>query len=164
LTTFSSRNVSEAVVPVGRAEIWSIVSDPRSLSELTPLVRRIDDHGDVWVWHLAGISALGVSVEPTFTELMVFDELRSIRFDHRPPDGRSERAGAHGTYELDDVDVGTHLFIDLTLCVELPLPKLSRRAVESVMASTMQRTGDRFARNLFRRLGLDPAAAGPVGG
>ena len=149
-------------MPVGVAEIWSLVSDPGSLTELTPLVRRIDADGDVWVWHLAGISALGVSVEPTFTELMTFEELRSIRFEHRPPDGRSERSGAHGTYELDGVDdERTRLFVDLTLCVELPLPRISRRAVEAVMASTMQRTGDRFARNLYRRLGLDPAGAGP---
>ncbi len=74
--------------------------------------------------------------------------------------GALERAGAHGTYELTPrADDTTHLVIDITLCVELPLPKLSRRAVTKVMSATMQRTGDRFAHNLYRRLGLDPDIA-----
>jgi hypothetical protein len=41
--------------------------------------------------------------------------------------------------------------------VDLPLPKLSRRAVERVMAESMQRAGDRFAENLYRHLDIDPA-------
>ena len=91
---------------------------------------------------------------------MDFVEARSITFEHRPPDGRSERAGAHGRYELHDLgEERTRLSIDITLCVELPLPRLSRRAVEKVMAATMQRTGDRFAVNLYRRLGVDPSMA-----
>ncbi len=157
LTTFSSRNVSEAVVPAAVSDIWAVVSDPGALADLTPLVQRIDADGDTWVWHLSGISALGVTVAPSFTEHMTFETERAIRFQHRPPDGHSERAGAHGTYELEEVaDDVTRLAIDLTLCVELPLPKLTRRAVTKVMATTMQRTGDRFASNLYRRLGLDP--------
>jgi carbon monoxide dehydrogenase subunit G len=160
LTTFSSRNVSEAVVPVAPPTIWRVLADADELTALTPLVRRIDVAGDAWVWHLRGISALGVTVEPSFTEQMTFDEGRSITFEHRPPDGISERAGASGRYELHDLGGGrTRLFIDISLCVELPLPRLSRRAVEKVMATTMQRTGDRFALNLYRRLGVDPRAA-----
>ena len=160
MTTFSSRNVSEALVPVGIADIWTAVSDPEVLAELTPLVRRIDADGDTWIWHLSGISALGVSVRPTFTEHMTFDHERAIRFRHVPPDGRSERAGARGTYELEAVaSDATQLAIDITLCVELPLPMVSRRAVTRVMSVTMKRTGDRFAENLYRHLGLDPDGA-----
>jgi carbon monoxide dehydrogenase subunit G len=160
LATFSARNVSEAVVPVAPAAIWRLLADARELTALTPLVRRIDVAGETWVWHLAGIAALGVSVEPSFTESMIFDEARSITFEHRPPDGVSERAGARGRYELHDLGDGrTRLFIDITLCVELPLPRASRRAVERVMATTMQRTGDRFGVNLYRRLGVDARAA-----
>ena len=157
MATFSSRNVSDAVVPVAPPVIWPVLADATELTALTPLVRAIDADGDTWVWHLRGIAALGVSVEPSFTEHMAFDEARSITFEHRPPPGDVERAGAQGRYELHDLGDGrTRLFIDITLCVELPLPRLSRRAVEKVMAATMQRTGDRFAVNLYRRLGLDP--------
>lgn len=160
MATFSSRNVSEAFVPVAPAAMWRLLADAAELTALTPLVRRIDVAGSTWVWHLRGITALGVSVEPSFTEQMEFDEARSIMFEHRPPDGVSERAGAHGRYELHDLGDGRcRLFIDITLCVELPLPRLSRRAVEKVMAATMQRTGDRFAVNLYRRLGVDASAA-----
>ena len=82
------------------------------------------------------------------------------RFEHRPPAGSTERAGADGRYELDDRGDGrTRLFVDISLCVDLPLPRLSRRAVEKVMATTMQRTGDRFGLNLYRRLGIDPSTA-----
>lgn len=165
LTTFSSRNRSVAVVPAPRREIWAVVSDADALAELTPIVRSIDVDGDgaTWTWHLRGINALGVSVAPTFTESMLFDEPSSLRFEHRPPNGRNERAGAHGTYLLDAVDDGhTRLSIDLTLCVELPLPRLSRRVVEATMAATMQRAGDRFATNLYERLGLDARAVAAV--
>ncbi|CAN5834025.1 hypothetical protein BH18ACT2_BH18ACT2_15600 [soil metagenome] len=159
LATFSSRNVSEAIVAAPRATIWALLEDADELAELTPLIRRIDVDGDMWQWHLRGISALGASIEPTFTEHMTFEPEHEIRFDHRPPDGRSERAGANGIYRLKALDDDrTHLFIDITLCVELPLPRLARRAVEGVMATTMRRTGDRFAANLYRRLGIDTAA------
>src|SRR3954452_15425139 len=158
LATFSSRNRSIAVVPAPRQQIWAIVADADALAELTPLVRAIDADGSTWTWPLRGIKALGVSVTPTFTELMIFDEPSSLRFEHRPPDGRSERAGAQGIYTLESIDAEhPRLSIDLTLCVELPLPRLSRRVVEATMAATMQRTGDRFAANLYARLGLDPA-------
>lgn len=160
MATFSSRNVSEAVVPVAPPIIWRVLADAQELTALTPLVRRIDVAGDTWVWHLRGIAALGVTVEPSFTEQMAFEEARSITFEHRPPNGVSERAGASGRYELHDLGAGrTRLFIDITLCVELPLPRMSRRAVEKVMATTMQRTGDRFAVNLYRRLGVDAREA-----
>jgi len=166
MSTFSSRNVSSADVPASGADIWRVLTDAPLLARLTPLVKRIDADGSTWVWHLAGISALGVTVAPTFTEQMTFTEPSEIVFAHRPPDGRSERAGANGVYRLTELDAGrTRLGIDITLCVELPLPRLSRRVVEGVMAASMQRTGDRFAINLYDHLGIDPAAVdvAPVG-
>lgn len=159
MSTFSSRNQSVAIVPAKREKIWALLSDAGSLASLTPLVRGITAHGDEWSWNLASISALGVTVAPTFTEHMTFVEGERIEFRHDPP-GKNERAGANGTYKLSDAPGGaTKLAIDITICVELPLPRLSRRAVEGVMASTMARTGDRFARNLYQKLGLDPADA-----
>lgn len=125
-------------------------------SVLTAKGRWSDAEGDVWIWHLLGVGALGVSVAPTFTERMTFREPSSIHYEHHLPDGRTERAGANGVYELEErADGCTRLSIDITLCVELPLPRLSRRAVERVMATTMRRTGDRFAVNLYRHLGND---------
>ncbi|CAN5885614.1 hypothetical protein BH23ACT2_BH23ACT2_27090 [soil metagenome] len=158
MATFSSRNCSTAVVPATRRQIWAILSDPDALARLTPLVRSIEADGDRWLWHLSGVSALGVSVAPCFTERMLFTEQKRIEFHHDPPDGVEERAGAEGTYLLEDADEGrTRLAIDITIEVDLPLPRAAKRAVEKVMASTMTRTGDRFARNLYAQLGLDPA-------
>lgn len=154
MATFSSRNRSTAVVPAPRQAIWDVLSDPAELSRLTPLVQDIRAEGDLWRWQLAGIRALGVCVAPTFPEHMEFDEPSHIGFDH---DGAT---GAKGTYELRDApDGATELAIDITISADLPLPKVAKRAVEKVMASSMARTGDRFARNLYRRLGLDPADA-----
>lgn len=160
MTTFSSRNRSTAEVPASRDAIWSVLSDPDALARLTPLVRGITADDDLWCWQLNGISALGVSVAPAFTERMTFTDGTCIAFRPDPPFGERQRAGATGTYELSDGDEGTtHLAIDITIDVDLPLPKLSAKAVERVMASTMARTGDRFARNLYGELGLDPATA-----
>lgn len=161
MTSFSTRNVSNGDVPVPRSAVWEVLTDPRCLTEMTPLLDRITVDGDRWCWQLSGIHALGVEVAPSFTEQMTFDEPSRITFRHAPPAGHTERAGADGVYELTEVGPDrTHLSIDLTLHVDLPLPALSRRAVERVMASSMARTGDVFAERLYRHLGVDPATIG----
>ncbi len=157
MASFTARNISASTVPVSADLIWKQISDPASLTALTPLVRSIIVEGDLWRWQLTGIEALGVSVAPTFTERMEFIEPRLIRFDHETAHGERERAGADGTYELTQRGDETELKVDIALTVELPLPRLSAGAVERVMRASMQRTGKRFAVNLYHRLGLDPA-------
>lgn len=160
MTAFSSRNQSTADVPASQEAIWAVLSDPDALARLTPLVRAITADGDLWCWQLSGISALGLSVEPAFTERMTFTDGTCIRFRPDPSFGDGQRAGATGTYELSErADGLTNLAIDITIEVDLPLPKLSANAVQRVMATTMARTGDRFARNLYEQLGLDPSTA-----
>jgi len=155
MACFASRNVSRAIVPAPRSDIWALVSDPDSLARLTPLVAGIAAKGDVWQWRMTSLSILGAHIEPSFTEHMSFDDGHRITFEHRPTNGQSERGGADGVYLLDDAPNGTtELTVDITLHVELPLPAISRRAVERVMASMMARAGERFAAKLYDRLGL----------
>lgn len=157
MTQFRSRNRSIATVPVEPERIWEVLTDPSLLAELTPLLDRIDAHGDTWTWTLAGISGLGLEVAPTFTERMTFVPISRIDYRHEPPPGSSERAGVDGTYQITKVAGGaSKLAIDLSLCVDLPIPWLGRRAVEKIMATTMGRTGDGFAQNLYRHLDIDP--------
>lgn len=157
MTRFECRHVSEADVPAPRPQIWDVLSDPDLLARFTPLIERISTDGDLWCWQLSGISALGVSVKPSFSERMAFATGERIDFRHDPPTGSEEKAGANGVYTLADLaDAGTRLFIDITIWVDLPLPRLSRRAVERVMAESMARTGDRFAQNLYDHLDIDP--------
>lgn len=138
-------------------EIWAVLTDSELLARLTPLVDRIEPNGDRWAWTLAGISGLGLEVAPTFTERMTFVPISRIDFRHEPPPGSNERAGVNGTYQITKVgDSASKLRIDLSLCVELPLPSFSRRAVERIMDATMRRTGEAFARNLYRHLKIDP--------
>lgn len=158
MTTFTNRDVSTAVVPAPRDDIWTIVSDPHALAELTPLIDSIEPDGDLWTWQLKGISALGVSVAPSFTERMRLTAPEMIEYVHEPPADTNELAGAHGTYRLTEITPSsTRLEIDITLCADLPLPKFSRRAVERIMATTMRRTGDAFAERLYDRLGIGGA-------
>lgn len=98
-----------------------------------------------------------MKVEAAFTERMEFIDQRQIIFAHEPPDGAHERAAVAGIYDLvpDGTDA-TELKVDLTLSVDLPLPRLSRIAVERIMHTTMRATGQRFASNLYVRLDLDP--------
>lgn len=145
-------------MPADPAAIWKVLSSPDRLAQLTPLIKAITAKGPIWCWQLNGISALGVTVAPSFTERMTFTEGERIEFRHDPPTGADERAGAEGVYRLSDGGEGlTHLAVDITIEVELPLPAVSRRAVQRVMATSMERTGDRFAQNLYRHLGIDPA-------
>ena len=162
MTRFQNRNVSTGDLPVSPETIWGVLTDPHLLAELTPLIKAITADGDRWCWQLSGISALGVSVAPSFTERMVFTPHERIEFHHEPPPGADERAGVQGEYTIAPLpDGGVRLCVDLTMWVDLPLPRLSRRAVERIMAESMQRTGDRFAANLYAPLGIDPATVEP---
>jgi carbon monoxide dehydrogenase subunit G len=155
MNRFSATTTSEAVVAAERADIWAVLTDPVLLPKLTPLLNSIDTDGDLWVWHMVKISALGVTISPKFTEHMHFDDKTRIDYEHEAPAGVTERTGADGWYVLEDVDGGTKLSISLTLHVELPLPKAAGPAVKKVMNSTMARTGDKFSANLLKHLGID---------
>lgn len=160
MTWFSARTISASTVPVSSDQIWDVLTDPTTLAELTPLVRSIEASGSQWLWTLKGIEALGTKIEAAFTETMTFTDQRQIIFAHDPPPGKREHAAVDGTYNLTDAGPdATDLEIDLKLSVDLPLPRLSRFAVEKVIQSTMRLTGEHFATNLYERLGLDPATA-----
>lgn len=154
MNTFSATNDSEAVVAADQQAIWEALTDPVVLPKLTPLLRHIETDGDLWRWELTRIPVLGASISPNFTEKMTFDAPHHISYTHAPPQGRHERAGAEGWYELSTVEGGTRLRISLTLTVELPLARVARPAVERIMGTAMSRTGDRFAVNLLRHLGI----------
>lgn len=157
VSRFSATNVSQAVVAAPRAAIWAALTDPVLLPQLTPLLRRIETDGDLWRWHLAGLTVLGVGISPVFTERMTFTEGRRIEYTHAPPAGTNERTGAEGWYDLTDTETGTLLEISLTLHVDMPISGLARPAVTVVMQQTMQQMGDRFSANLLRHLGLTTA-------
>ena len=152
MTCFESTVESGADITATRAEVWKALTDPVLLPKLTPLLSKIDVDGNTWRWHMMRIAALGVSVVPVFTETMTFEDQKRIEYVHTPADGKRERAGAEGVYELSDVEGGTHLQISLTLRVDLPLPKASARPVQRVMRRTMDRTGEKFSANLLRHL------------
>ena len=154
MSRFSATTESEAVVAADRSAIWAVLTDPVLLPKLTPLLRRIETDGDLWRWHLVGLSVLGIGISPVFTERMVFDAEKRIDYTHEPPAGAGERTGAEGSYVLADVEGGTHLAISLTLDVDLPLPRLASPAVTTVMQETMQRMGERFSANLLQHLGV----------
>lgn len=153
MTCFEGKVESSADISAPRSQVWKALTDPVLLPKLTPLLSSIDVDGDMWRWHMMKIAALGVSVIPVFTEKMTFDDRTRIEYAHTPPDGKRERAGAEGIYELSDIDGGTHLTISLTLRVDLPLPKAAARAVQRVIRGTMERTGDKFSANLLEHLG-----------
>ncbi len=149
-----------STVPASRDQIWRILTDPSTLADLTPLVRSIEATGPQWRWKLNGIDGLGLSVEAVFTERMEFTEKQQIVFSHDPPEDDRERAAVEGVYELTWAgETATDLQVDLELLVDLPLPRLSRHAVEPLILSTMRLTGQRFATNLYEHLGLDPSTA-----
>jgi carbon monoxide dehydrogenase subunit G len=152
MNRFSATTASQAVVAADRDVIWDVLVNPDLLVQLTPLLRAIETDGDLWRWSMVKISALGLSIDPTFTERMRFDPGNRIDYSHEPPPGATERLGADGCYALTDVDGGTHLEISLTLDLELPLARLARPAVQRVITGLVRRTGDRFSANLLRYL------------
>ena len=139
--------------------MWRVLTDPAVLAALTPLVHSIEPEGEQWRWTLIGIDGLGIRAQPSFTEHMAFVDDREIVFTPAPPPDQTERAAVEGSYRLDPATGGCTVSIDLTVRVDLPLPGLARRSVETIMTSTMRTTGQRFAANLYEHLGLDPADA-----
>jgi carbon monoxide dehydrogenase subunit G len=138
-------------VKADQAALWKALTDPDLLPRLTPYLHSIDADGDRWRWNMARIPVLGISVAPSFTERMTFDEPRRIEFTHDPESGQ-EKAGVEGTYELEEVEGGTRLSIDIDICVDLPLPGMARGAVERAMGGVIAVMGRRFAANLLRHL------------
>jgi carbon monoxide dehydrogenase subunit G len=157
MTRFRATTGNEDVVPADRMAIWTVLTDPKLLAQLTPILRRIDANGELWTWQLERISALGVGITPTFTERMTFDEGHRIQYVHEPPDGVTERTGAQGCYEMRDADGGTELRIELSLDVDLPLPRTAGPAVRRIMTRMVRRTGDQFSANLYAHLGVAEA-------
>jgi uncharacterized protein YndB with AHSA1/START domain len=157
---FSATTVSEAIVAAPPEDIWAAITDPEVLPQLTPLLRDIEADGDLWRWDLSRINILGIVVDPSFTELMTFVPNERISYTHQPPAGAHEWAGAEGSYRLKHhPGGGTHLAIEITLSVELPLARFAAPAVETVIRTSMAVTGSRFATNLDRHLGI--RSAGP---
>lgn len=155
MTAFTVSTSSTATVAAPRADVWDALTDPDLLTRLTPYLHRIDAHHDGgvdrWTWHLARVPVLGAVVSPSFTELMTFDEPAQIGFAH-DPERDDERAGVEGRYTLEEVSRGTHLGIDLAICLELPFPKIARPAVQTTMRAVIATMGARFSHNLVRHL------------
>jgi carbon monoxide dehydrogenase subunit G len=150
MTTFDARKVSKAVVPYTRQQVWEVLADPAAVARLTPMVRGIEGHGDIWRWRLAPIEVLGKDIGLAFTERMDFAEPERIRFTHEPQG--QERAGVNGTYTLTVAGSGTRLAIDLAVEVDLPFPRLARPAVTTSMQAVLVAMGAGFARQLDRHL------------
>jgi carbon monoxide dehydrogenase subunit G len=148
---FTARDRSTEVVQADQGALWKALTDPDLLPRLTPYLHSIEADGDRWRWNMARIPVLGVSVAPSFTERMTFDEPRRIGFTH-DPDSDQEKAGVEGTYLLEKADGGTRLSIDIDICVDLPLPGMARGAVERAMRGVIAVMGRRFAANLLRHL------------
>ena len=151
MTEFSARKASEAVVPHARQRVWDVLVDPDLVASMTPMVAGIRAEGELWHWSLHRIPVLGSHHELGFTERMVFDPLTRIDFTHLPrPD---ERAGVEGNYALGDApDGATALAIDLSITVDLPLPRISRPVVQTAIHGVLEVMGAGFARGLERHL------------
>lgn len=158
MTRFSAETRAEAVVAAPRSEIWAVLTDPALVAEMTPFVRRITADGEHWRWEMSGLSVLGVGVSPAFTEQMTYDEPRRIEFRHDPPAGATERSAVEGWYELEEVDEGTRLTTSLEITLDLPLPKVSGRAVKATMGTVIDQMGERFSKNLLAHLGAEEVA------
>ena len=152
MTRFHARNTSDAVLKATPEEVWAVLTDPTLLVRFTPNLRSIDVDGSTWTWHLTRIPVLSAAIEPTLTELMEFDQPRRITFRHDSA-RTHERAGVDGEYLLEPVTGGTHVSIDLGIWVDLPLPRLSRPAVERVMNGVVAGMGFRFGQHVRRYLG-----------
>ena len=134
MTVFTASTHAEAVVLAPQQDIWDALVDPDLVARFTPFVRRITAEGDHWRWEMGGLEVLGKSVTPAFTERMILKEPDRIEFHHDPPEGAKEKSSVEGWYDLstvpEDEGGGTALVTDLTISLDLPLPRRGRRRGE----------------------------------
>ena len=158
MTVFSATTHAEAVVLAPQQEIWDVLVDPDLIARFTPFVTRITADGDHWRWELGGLEVLGRSLSPAFTERMVLKEPDRIEFHHDPPQGVTEKSSVEGWYDLSSVSEadggGTALVTDLTISLDLPLPRAAKGAVRAAMGRVIDTMGDRFSANLLDHLGV----------
>jgi carbon monoxide dehydrogenase subunit G len=152
MNRFTHTVESDEVLDAPRSEIWAVLTDPDRLARLVPRLDRVVADGDRWCWVLLGFSALGVTIEPAFTEQMEFTPQERIRFRHAPG-SRRENAGADGEYRLSEVEGGTRVWIRIQVHVDLPLPRAVGGAVRAVMRREVGRMGDGFGEGLRREVG-----------
>jgi carbon monoxide dehydrogenase subunit G len=158
MTSFSADTRAEAVVDAPRDRIWTVLTDPGLVAELTPFVRTIREEGEHWRWELSGLKVLGVGVAPAFTERMTYVEPERIEFRHDPPPGTTERSSVEGWYSLTEHHAGTRLVTALEITLDLPLPRVSGPAVRATMSRVIDQMGGRFSRNLLAHLGAREVA------
>lgn len=152
MNRFRARNKSDATLRSSPDQVWDVLTDPVLLTKLTPYLKRIDVDGKHWTWNLTHIPVMSATVAPVFTEVMTFDEPTRITFEH-DPERPDERTGVEGEYLLRPDGTGTRVAIDLEIWCDLPLPRVSRIAVETVMHGVVAAMGRRFASNMLRHLG-----------
>ncbi|WP_310528613.1 SRPBCC family protein [Nocardioides sp.] len=152
MNRFRARTRSQATLHSAPERVWHVLTDPELLPVLTPYLRHIDVDGERWTWHLTRIPVMSATITPTFTEVMTFDEPTLIGFAHDSAQTH-ERTGVEGHYELTSAGTGTRVAIDLEIWCDLPLPRLSRIAVETVMHGIVAAMGRRFSANMLRHLG-----------
>ena len=152
MATFSGRRHDVAEVPYPVEAVWELLVDSAEVARMTPLVHSIevDDQGR-WVWHLRKVPLLGRGIDLTMTEEMDFTPTSRIEFRHGPLGGGS-RAGAEGHYALESVAGRTRLEIDLTVRAQLPVPGVTRAAVQPAMHGVLAQMGHRFAANMLAEL------------
>ena len=152
MNRFRARTTSDATLRSSPEQVWDVLTDPVLLPRLTPYLKSIDVDGDRWIWNLTRIPVMSATITPTFTEVMTFEKPTRIVFAH-DPEKTAERTGVEGTYLLKPDGSGTHVAIDLEIWCDLPLPRISRLAVETVMHGVVAAMGKRFASNMLRHLG-----------
>lgn len=151
MNRFRARTRSEAKLHSSPDQVWKVLIDPELLPVLTPYLKSIEVDGDRWTWHLARIPVLSATISPTFTEVMTFEEPSHIGFAHDPA-RTDERTGVEGSYHLTPDGSGTAVAIDLEIWCDLPLPRMSRIGVETVMHGVIAVMGRRFSANMLRHL------------
>ena len=151
MNRFHARNRSIATLPATQDQVWDILVDPDLLVRFTPHLKRIDVDGDQWTWHLTRLPVLSAAIEPSFTEVMEFDEPHRIAFRHDET-RTEEHAGVDGEYVIRPASDGAEVSIDIGIWADLPLPRLARPAVERVMSTIVAGMGYRFGHQVRRHL------------
>ncbi|MFT5222092.1 MAG: hypothetical protein ACI867_000389 [Glaciecola sp.] len=150
--TYRHKSRALAVRESSRAvpQIYAEMADVALLAALIPSVRRCFEVQDRWRWEMKTYRALGLSVTPEFDVDAVFSNEQGVRF--RPVGEVTEGARGEGEIGLTAGRIGadflTEIRIEMTVTVDLQLPRMLGSAVGRIVTREVRQVIDDLADRL----------------
>jgi carbon monoxide dehydrogenase subunit G len=134
----------------GAESVFALLADvPRSIAHF-PDVESVEPRGDAWYWRLRELGAGPLRFQVVYASRYHVDAAaRRVWWEAIPGVGN---ARIEGRWRIEPDGAETSITMDARYSLETPFPRLTRAAVEAVVAREQARLVDLYLANLVRTL------------